>query len=155
MAQLQKAEGQVELKCDADKFFEIWGQNPSLVSNMCPIKFPKVELNEGECWDRVGSVITWSYVIDEIGEHAFVKTRVEECDKENKLVSYNYLGGHIVEQYYKTLKSRIQAIPKDEGCTVKWTLEYEKMNENAPEADLYTDYLLGTAKDIDACLCNV
>ncbi|XP_021733093.1 MLP-like protein 43 [Chenopodium quinoa] len=95
MAQLQRVEGQAELKCDANKFFEIWGQNPSLVSKMCPIKFPKVELNEGECWDRVGSVITWSYVIDEIGEHAFVKTRVEECDKENKLVRYNYLGGHM------------------------------------------------------------
>uniref|UniRef100_A0A803NDP4 Bet v I/Major latex protein domain-containing protein n=1 Tax=Chenopodium quinoa TaxID=63459 RepID=A0A803NDP4_CHEQI len=128
MAQLQRVEGQAELKCDANKFFEIWGQNPSLVSKMCPIKFPKVELNEGECWDRVGSVITWSYVIDEIGEHAFVKTRVEECDKENKL---------------------------DEGCTVKWILEYEKMNENAPEADIYVDYLLGVAKDLDACLCSV
>ncbi|XP_021738846.1 MLP-like protein 31 [Chenopodium quinoa] len=108
-----------------------------------------------ESWDRVGAVITWNYVIDEIGEHAIVKTRIEECDIENKVVSYSYLGGHIVEHCYKTVKSKMQATPKDGGCTVKWTIEYEKMNKNVPDADIYVNYLLGIAKDIGACLCNV
>ncbi|XP_021734820.1 MLP-like protein 31 [Chenopodium quinoa] len=122
---------------------------------MCPNKIQKAELNEGECWDRVGAVITWNYVIDEVGERAIVKTKIEELNDENRCVRYSHLGGKIVEKYYKeTLISKIQLTPKDEGCTVTWSFEYEKMNENVPEPDIYANYLLGVAKDIGASLCN-
>ncbi|KAL2940079.1 MLP-like protein 31 [Bienertia sinuspersici] len=61
MAKLQKVEGQIELKCHADKFFEVWCQKPYLVTKMCPKKFPKIELHEGD-WHKVGGVTTWNYV---------------------------------------------------------------------------------------------
>uniref|UniRef100_A0A803NDP5 Bet v I/Major latex protein domain-containing protein n=1 Tax=Chenopodium quinoa TaxID=63459 RepID=A0A803NDP5_CHEQI len=77
--------------------------------------------------DKVGAVITWNYVIDEVGERAIVKTKIEELNDENRC---------------------------DEGCTVTWSFEYEKMNENVPEPDIYANYLLGVAKDIGASLCN-
>ncbi|XP_021735387.1 MLP-like protein 31 [Chenopodium quinoa] len=109
MSQLQRVEDQTELKCDADKFFEIWAHKPFLVPKMCPNKIQKAELNEGECWDRVGAVITWNYVIDEVGERAIVKTKIEELNDENRCVRYSHLGGKIVEKYYKeTLISKIQ-----------------------------------------------
>ncbi|KAL2940077.1 MLP-like protein 31 [Bienertia sinuspersici] len=61
MAKLQKVEGQIELKCHAYKFFEVWCQKPYLVTKMCPKKFPKIELHEGD-WHKVGGVTTWNYV---------------------------------------------------------------------------------------------
>lgn len=63
MAQLQRVEGQTQLKCDADKFFDVWARKTFLVSKMCPQKFPKIELKNGSCWDKVNSVYVWNYAI--------------------------------------------------------------------------------------------
>uniref|UniRef100_A0A803LBT1 Bet v I/Major latex protein domain-containing protein n=1 Tax=Chenopodium quinoa TaxID=63459 RepID=A0A803LBT1_CHEQI len=91
----------------------------------------------------------------EVGEQAIVTTKIEELNDEKRCVRYSHLGGQILEKYCKeTLMSNIQAIPKDEGCTVTWSFDYEKVNENVPEPDIYANYLLGVAKDIGASLCN-
>ncbi|XP_021738847.1 MLP-like protein 43 [Chenopodium quinoa] len=57
MAQLQRIESQIELKCHADKFFEVWASKAHLISKITPNKVAKVELVEGE-WDKVGAIIT-------------------------------------------------------------------------------------------------
>ncbi|XP_010693434.2 MLP-like protein 43 [Beta vulgaris subsp. vulgaris] len=153
MDHLAWVEGETKLKCDAEKFFEVWSRKSYLVSQLCPHRYPKIELHEGD-WDKVGSVHTWTYVCNEVGEHSFVKIRVDEFDGENRCVNYSYEDGAVIKNHYKTLKSKIQVTPQDEGCIVKWHFDYEKMNENAPDPNLYIDFLLGTAKDIDACLCS-
>ncbi|KNA20603.1 hypothetical protein SOVF_050850 [Spinacia oleracea] len=139
MAQLQKVEGQTQLKCQADKFFDIWVHNIFLVSKMSPLNFPKIELNEGVCCDRVGSDLIWNYAIGECGEKASVTTRIEEIDKEKRYVKYSCHDGLMMKEYYKSLMSKIEATPNCEGqgCIVKWSFEYEKLNENAPEPDIY------------------
>lgn len=60
MAQLQRVKGQADLKSNADKFFDVWSHKLHLLSTLCPDKFPKVELNEGQ-WGKVGAVCTWTY----------------------------------------------------------------------------------------------
>uniref|UniRef100_A0A803LBS8 Bet v I/Major latex protein domain-containing protein n=2 Tax=Chenopodium quinoa TaxID=63459 RepID=A0A803LBS8_CHEQI len=153
MSQLQRVEGEVELKCDADKFFDVWARKLYLAHGMSPEKVPKMELIEGE-WHKVGAVMVGHYYISNIGERAFLKTRVEELDEENKLVRYSYHDGQILKSFYKTLKSMIQITPKGEGCIVKWSCEYEKMNEDVPEPNAYLDFMLDVAKDIDGFLCK-
>lgn len=93
-------------------------------------------------------------IVEDIGEHAFVKTRIEESNEEKRYFKYSYHDGLILKNYYKTFKSKFQVVPKEEGCIVKWRFDYEKMNENVPEPNMYIDFLLGTAKDVDACLCS-
>ncbi|KAL2926705.1 MLP-like protein 34 [Bienertia sinuspersici] len=58
-----------------------------------------------------------------------------------------------MKKYYNTFNSKIQVVVNNvnDGCIVKWSFEYEKMNENAPQPKMYIDFLLATAKDIDAC----
>ena len=47
MAQLHRAQGEVELKCDADKFFDLWAHRIYHVAKICPDKIQKTVLNEG------------------------------------------------------------------------------------------------------------
>ncbi|KAL2940072.1 MLP-like protein 31 [Bienertia sinuspersici] len=160
MANLQKVEGQTELKCHADKFFDTWACKPLQIPNICTNKIIKLEVQEGEC-HKVGAVKNWTYCFKHNGvaETTFsLTTRVEELDVEKRVIRYSYHGGFILEKYYKTFKSKMQVTPKNgtnEGCFVNWSFEYEKMNENVPEPNMYIDYLLDLAKDVDAyCLKN-
>ncbi|KAK9706940.1 hypothetical protein RND81_07G162400 [Saponaria officinalis] len=152
MAQVRKAEGQVQLKTHADKFFNVWTRNTNLVHELCPDKFAKVELHEGSSWHSVGAVKTWHYMA--YGKKEFVKTKVAEINEKNRSVCYDYLDGQILRNYYSDFKSKIEFIANGEGCFVKWSFEYEKKTEDAPNADIYIDFLLGVAKDMDAHLCS-
>ncbi|KAL9235851.1 hypothetical protein vseg_010590 [Gypsophila vaccaria] len=152
MAQLRRAEGQVQLKCHADKFFGAMTQKTNLVHELCPDKFPKVELHEGTSWHSVGAVKTWHYVA--YGKSEFVKTKVAEVNEKSMFVRYDYLDGHILRNYYNNFKSMFQVIRNNEGCYVKWSFEYEKKSEDAPNAEIFIDFLLDVAKDMDAHLCH-
>uniref|UniRef100_A0A803LBT4 Bet v I/Major latex protein domain-containing protein n=1 Tax=Chenopodium quinoa TaxID=63459 RepID=A0A803LBT4_CHEQI len=122
---------------------------------MCPSKVQKTVLNHGE-WHKAGAVLTGDYLINNIGECASIKTRVDQIDEQNKSVTHSYHEGYIMENYYKTFYSTMQAIPKgdNKGCIIKWSFVYEKMNKDAPEATVYIDFMLAMAKDIDAYLCK-
>ncbi|XP_021735424.1 MLP-like protein 34 [Chenopodium quinoa] len=154
MAQLHRNEGQIELNCEAEKFFDIWAHKMYLISNMSPNKIQKSVLNEGE-WDKVGAVITGSYVINETGERATLKARIDEIDEKNRTVKYSYHDGFIMEKYYKSFTATMQATPKsgNKGCIITWCFEYEKMNDDAPNANMYLDFMLSMANDMDAHLC--
>ncbi|KMS99107.1 hypothetical protein BVRB_2g047890 [Beta vulgaris subsp. vulgaris] len=79
---------------------------------------------------------------------------MNEIDEKNMSVRYSYHDGFIMDNYYKSLTSKLQAIPKDKGCIVKWSFEYEKINDDAPDANVHIDFLLAISKDMDAHLCR-
>ncbi|KAL2897754.1 MLP-like protein 43 [Bienertia sinuspersici] len=160
MARFLEVEGQIELKCHADKFFAAWVCKPLQIPNMCANKITKLELQDGE-GHTVGAVKNWTYCFKENGvaENTFsLTTKVEELDVEKRVITYSCHDGFIMKNYYKTLKSKMQVTPKsetNEGCIVKWSFEYEKMNEDVHEPNVYIDFLLELAKDVDAyCLSN-
>lgn len=62
MAQLYRLQGQIELKCEADKFFDVWAHKIYLVQKICPDKVQKTVLNKGE-WHKPGAELTGYYVI--------------------------------------------------------------------------------------------
>ncbi|XP_057522924.1 MLP-like protein 28 [Amaranthus tricolor] len=150
MAQLQRVDGQVELKCHADMNFDLWANKINLFLIICPDKIKNMHV-EGQ-WNKAGSVITTYYAINRV--NMSLKARVLEIDEKNKLVRYKYFDGLITEKYYKTLQSKLQVIPKGNGCIVKWSIEYEKINEDSPDANVYIDFLIAIAKDGDAYLCK-
>uniref|UniRef100_A0A803NEL5 Bet v I/Major latex protein domain-containing protein n=1 Tax=Chenopodium quinoa TaxID=63459 RepID=A0A803NEL5_CHEQI len=118
MAQLRSVEGQVELKCHADNFFDVWAGKAHLISKISPNKIAKVELVEGE-WNKVGAVISWTYLI------------VTTSPSSPRWKSFH-----------------------GEGCIMKWSIEYEKMNEDAAEPKMHVALSLELAKEIDAHGCS-
>ncbi|KAL2940074.1 hypothetical protein RDABS01_001456 [Bienertia sinuspersici] len=114
MAKLQKVEGQTELKCHADKFFDAWACKPLQIPKMCANKITKLEVQEGECHKSLFAEHNG------VAQTTFsLTTRVEELDVEKRVIRYSYHGGFILEKYYKTFKSKMQVTPKNgtnEGC---------------------------------------
>ena len=75
----------------------------------------------------------------------------ETLDDKNHLVIYKVIGG-ILKEMYKSFKFTIQAIPKGEGSLVRWTMEYEKLNADDPDASSMLQFCVGQSKDVDAHL---
>ncbi|KAG7980265.1 hypothetical protein I3843_05G173900 [Carya illinoinensis] len=58
------------------------------------------------------------------------------------------IGGLLVEAY-KSFKFVFQAIPKKEGCVVRWTVEYEKLDAEIPDPKQMLQFAADLMKEID------
>ncbi|KAL5553448.1 hypothetical protein UlMin_040849 [Ulmus minor] len=150
MAQIEKLEVQAEIKSSADKFYQILRSKGHLLPTICPNLVKDVKLIKGD-WETLGSVRQWTYVT---GNSENSKEEVEAIDEENKSITFAAVDGDIT-QYYKNVKATLQVTEKAQGgSSVKWTLEYEKKNENFPAPNQYLDFVSIVTKQIDAYLTN-
>lgn len=96
--------------------------------------------------------MTLNYTEMMTGNSEGVKT-VESIDEENKSITYKIIDGEIA-QNYKVFKSTAQVTPKGNGCLVKWTIEYEKANEDVPTPNKYCEFTTNMSKAVEAYLLN-
>ncbi|MBA0670179.1 hypothetical protein Goklo_025165 [Gossypium klotzschianum] len=82
-----------------------------------------------------------------------VKEILENVDDENKTMAFKMVEGQILN-YYKSWRSIFNITPMGEGSLVKWTMEFEKQNENIPDPDKYISYMMCLTKNIDAYLLD-
>ena len=88
------------------------------------------------------------------GKVSTCKENIEALDEQNRLITYNLFEGD-VSQHYKILKLSLQVLDKDDGGAIaKWTVEYEKINENVEPPYGYVEYLTKVTKDADGHLLN-
>ena len=83
------------------------------------------------------------------GEAMSLKETVESVDDENKIIIFKVLEGEITK-HFKIFKSHLQVKAKDQGSLVKWTIEYEKVNEDVPNPDAYLEFAVNVTKDIES-----
>lgn len=81
------------------------------------------------------------------GKAETIKMRIIAIDKEKRLVTYDFLEGDIMKEY-KVFKPTIQAIPKGKGSIVKWSAEYEKLNDKIPTPDHLLAFGMSFSEDI-------
>ncbi|MED6225697.1 hypothetical protein PIB30_096150, partial [Stylosanthes scabra] len=80
---------------------------------------------------------------------------IEEIDKENNKMSFRVLEADLLKQHYKSFKFILHVVPKREGGSmVRWTLEYEKMNDNTPELHIMMQLAAEVSKDVEAHLIS-
>ncbi|KAL7000944.1 hypothetical protein U1Q18_002096 [Sarracenia purpurea var. burkii] len=147
MSQISKVELQTEHKCLANKFFEIFTSKSFLIPKICPDKVKSIEVLHGD-GATLGSVKVWTYVLD---NSEVAKERIAAIDEYNKSITFEVFEGDIAK-YYNVLKFTLQVTAKEEGCSVKWSLEYEKKNEDTPPPTKYAEFAASMSKDIDAFL---
>ena len=87
------------------------------------------------------------------GESKSIRETVDSIDEENRSITFKVLDGEVLSEY-KSYKFSVQAIPKGEGCLVKWTAEYKKAGEGIPDPHDYIDLALNITKDIETRLLN-
>ncbi|KAK2407614.1 MLP protein [Trifolium repens] len=136
------------IKTPAEKFFKLFSSELHEVQNACE-RIHHTKLHEGEDWHDTDSVKHWTYVID--GEVHTCYDSLEEVDEQNKKLIFKLFGGDI-DKHYKVFKLIIEVIDKGDHAGVKWTVEYEKLNEDIDAPNGWMDYLSKCTRDIDAHL---
>uniref|UniRef100_A0A6N2KRI5 Bet v I/Major latex protein domain-containing protein n=1 Tax=Salix viminalis TaxID=40686 RepID=A0A6N2KRI5_SALVM len=139
-------ETEIEIMAPAAKFFNIFRNQNHHIPNISD-SIHAIELHEGD-WETPGSVKQWTYTLDG-NTPLSVKETVEEVDEQNKRVKFNCFEGEVLNEF-KSFRSTVQVTPKDgEGSLVKWTIEFEKLNEDIPSPDAYLELVQKLTKDID------
>ncbi|PON74180.1 Major latex protein domain containing protein [Trema orientale] len=148
MAQLTKIEVQLEIKSSAESFYEVFRSKQHLFPIICPDLVKSIKVIKGD-WESVGSIKEWDYVA---GNAETAKEMVEEIDEKNKAISLKVLDGEATK-YYKNMKFTLQVRGMEQGgSSVKWTLEYEKLNKDIPAPTKYSEAFQVLARNVDAFL---
>ncbi|KAI5676601.1 hypothetical protein M9H77_07551 [Catharanthus roseus] len=74
------------------------------------------------------------------------KDRVDSVDEVNKRIAFELIGGEVTN-YFKSFKATLEASENGNANIVKWTLEYEKANEDVPTPNSHLDFLLSVSKE--------
>ncbi|KAM4070597.1 hypothetical protein ACJW30_12G176500 [Castanea mollissima] len=143
-----RLETEVAAKAPAYKFHEVNSKRIHETAKICPKYFQKIDLKEGE-WGGESSVTCWYFVID--GKAVMSREILEKVDNENQSVTYNVIGG-VLKETYQSFKFVVQAIPKDEGSLVRWTLIYEKLNVDVLDPNAMLQFGIDVTAEIDAYL---
>ncbi|KAI3889332.1 hypothetical protein MKX03_004747 [Papaver bracteatum] len=141
MAQLHKLGFETEVKCNADKYFGMYSHNVSQLPRFFPNIFKSIEVIEGD---------------ETRGKEMATKERLTAFDKEKKSITFEMLEGEVMN-YYKALSAKLDVMPKQcaavNGSLVKWSLEFEKVNDDIPNPTAYIDLLQYITKELSSQLC--
>ncbi|KAL5553441.1 hypothetical protein UlMin_040842 [Ulmus minor] len=151
MAQIGNMEYELEVKCSAQRFYQIFRSRAHLLPKLCPNVVKDIQVIKGG-WDAIDSVKRWIFLSGNSSEVSI--DTVEAVDEKNKSMIYKVIGGEVAK-HYNSFKFGLEAKEKrDGGCLVKWIVQYEKENENIPAPNEYKG--LGTVMTmcIDAYLLN-
>ncbi|KAI3835515.1 hypothetical protein MKX03_000985 [Papaver bracteatum] len=150
MAQLHKLVFETEIKCSADKYFGLFSHNATQLPGLFPKIFKSVEVIEGE-GTSVGSIRLSKYVLGE--KETTSKDRVIAFDQEKRSITNEIMEGEIMN-YYKALSAKLDVVPKQcaagNESFIKWSLEFEKVNNNIPDPTAYIDALKLVTKELNS-----
>ena len=79
------------------------------------------------------------------------KDVIEAIDPQKNLITLRVIEGDLLKEY-KSFKVTLQANPKDKGCLVHWTMEYEKLKGHIPDPHSLMQVVVDLSKDLDAHL---
>ncbi|GMI87640.1 MLP-like protein 31 [Hibiscus trionum] len=151
MAQIRKMERQVVIESPADKFYDAFRTKARWIPKMSNGIMTDGKLVQGD-WNTVGAIRLWSYVSQ--GKTEMVKELYESVDDKNKKMVFKMVEGQVLS-YYKSWRTVFNIMPFGQGSLVKWSMEFEKQNDDIPDPVEYADFLVTLAKNIDAYLLNV
>lgn len=126
---VDKVECEIEVKSPADKFWQGIKNSAVIYPKLFNRRLKTIEILEGD-GINVGSVRLLKYA-EGTPLVSFAKEKVELLDDEEKILIYSVIEGELTN-LYKTLKIRLQVVPKDDGSLVKWSMEFEKASEDVP-----------------------
>ncbi|OVA16280.1 Bet v I domain [Macleaya cordata] len=144
-----KIEVEVEVKSSADKFWEAITDSAVLFPKIFPEQYKSIEILEGD-GKSVGSIRLLTYG-EAIPIVTFAKEKIEVADEANKSLAYSVIDGELAT-LFKIFKASLQVVPKGDGSSVKWSLEFEKASEEVPDPDLTLELAVKTFNDLDAYL---
>ncbi|KAJ4844899.1 hypothetical protein Tsubulata_015072 [Turnera subulata] len=146
MALSGKVQAVVELDCPPEKFFKAWKSEAHQIPKYTPNHLHSVELHEGD-WES-DHIKFWEYSVG--GKRETFKEKVE-VDEANMTVKLIGLEGDPMK-IYKVFNPMYKVEPKGQGTLATLSIEYEKVNENVPNPDIYVDFMVKHSMEIAAAI---
>ncbi|KAG5001017.1 hypothetical protein AAZX31_08G226600 [Glycine max] len=149
MSLVGKISTEIGVHATAAKWFNLFATQLHHVQNLTD-RVHETKLHHGDDWHHNESIKHWTCTID--GKITTCLESIESVDEPNKTITYKLFGGDIGHKY-KVFKLIFQAIDTDHGgVIIKWTVEYEKIDENVDPPYGYIEYLHSGSKQIDGNL---
>ncbi|XP_038887097.1 MLP-like protein 31 [Benincasa hispida] len=149
MSQSDSIWAKVPLKSPPEKFYGFFRNHMGDLVHMYPDHFQSFHFLEGESFST-GSVMHWQY---HLGSPAAAKIKMRLVDDAKKFIVYEIVEGDALK-FYKVFRAKLEAVNgglnKVEGNFAKWTIEYEKANENVPSPENYLELAVKVSKGLDA-----
>ncbi|CAI9095999.1 OLC1v1032059C1 [Oldenlandia corymbosa var. corymbosa] len=143
-------EGEVKLESKGDEFFHVIGGKAHRLPDLISHGIQSIGLHAGD-WKTDGSIKNWTYFMDGKVESFKEKLKVDE---ETKTVTAEAIGGDVMKHYKKYIIT-IKVVPNEDGSKVaKYSIDYEKLNENDPTPTKYLEWIGQMIKDLDASLAK-
>ena len=129
------------------------------ITHACARTYIYIKVNKNKkMWSLISCPILfwcfygWLFFFEIVDGKAVMSREIlEKVDNENQSVTYNVIGG-VLKETYQSFKFIVQAIPKDEGSLVRWTLIYEKLNVDVPDPNAMLQFGIDVTTEIDAYL---
>ncbi|MED6107757.1 hypothetical protein PIB30_017249 [Stylosanthes scabra] len=145
MAISGKISVEFEIQVPATKYFNILTKEFHNIQNICE-RVHGANLHQGDDWHCTDSVKQWTCLID--GKVITCKEKIEAIDEEKKSLSYKLFDGDVGENY-KVFNMSVQLSETNNECAlVKWSIEYEKINEDAKTPYAYLEFLEKGTKEV-------
>nr|Q06394.1 RecName: Full=Major latex protein 146; Short=MLP 146 [Papaver somniferum]AAA19244.1 major latex protein [Papaver somniferum] len=138
-----------EVNCNADKYYKLYKHHEDLPS-VIPHIYTSVKAVEGH-GTTSGCVKEWGYILE--GKPLSCKEKTTYND-ETRTIHHMVVAGDLMNDY-KKFDATLVVNPKSNGhgCIVKWTIDYEKMNEDSPVPFGYLACYQQITEDLSSHLC--
>ncbi|MCL7030477.1 hypothetical protein MKW94_021476 [Papaver nudicaule] len=152
MTQSVGAQIETELKCSADKFFNMFSQNAMQWTAILPQYVKSVKILKGD-GKSSGTIRQWQYVTPASSKVLMLKEITKSVDEENRSITFSALGGDLLT-HYKSFDITMAVTPKDvdnieeSGSKVKWWIQYEKRTEGVHGPDAHIALIAAVTKEL-------
>ncbi|XP_023523661.1 MLP-like protein 34 [Cucurbita pepo subsp. pepo] len=153
MSQTDSIWAKFPVKSPPDKFYGFYRNHVGDLIDLFPQYFSSIQFVEGEKYSP-DSVIRFNYRFGSQLLSANIK--IKAVDDVKKSLVYKVIEGDILK-HYKVFELRIEAVnggisKGGGGSFAKWSIVFEKANENVGAPQGYLEWFVEVSKGVDAYL---
>ncbi|KAI3902720.1 hypothetical protein MKW92_010525 [Papaver armeniacum] len=156
MAANRKIEVEFKVKCPAEKFYSIMTRDALKIPKYAPRIIHNVQVVSGEGELSLGSVSVWDYVLDNKPSGVRTRAKITEMDHQNMSLTFTILDGYLTDDYTSFAGTLTTTTPTQRdgnyNCLVKWSVQYQKANDNVADPTYFMKMLDDLTKELDTNL---
>ncbi|KAI3973371.1 hypothetical protein MKW92_022439 [Papaver armeniacum] len=155
MAHIHNLEVECKARSCAEKFYVILIRDVHTLPKYVPQLIHSCQVFPGDSEVRVGTVLVSEYVQGDKPSTLMAKEKITAVDHKNMSVTSTILEGDLKNDYTSigyTLTITPTQRDGNYNCLVKWSVCYEKANEDVPDPTYFMKFLEDLTNELDTNL---
>ncbi|XP_022998715.1 major latex protein 15-like isoform X2 [Cucurbita maxima] len=141
----------VPLKSSPEKYYGFFRNHMGDLVNLFPQYYSSIQLVEGANFSP-DCIIQFKYSLG--GRSLSANVKIKTVDDAKKLLAYNIIEGDVLK-HYKVFEVRMEVVNGGTskgggGSFAKWSVVFEKANENVAAPEDYLEWFVKICKGVDA-----